>query len=394
MASSALARRDDGELWEVSGGFVPAPVETPGGGRVKSRRIPLPTNLAEVVGRGGRRIRLHRLAAQAVAALQRAARAAGVPEPLLRVQSGFRDPAYQERLWQQALARYGSREEARKWVAPPGGSAHQTGRAVDFVLDVRISNSSRNVARLRTTPAYRWLSANAERFGFYPYQREPWHWEYNPPATAPAREATAVTSFAAPALAGRESGASGDTIYVTLPLGGEGTALPVTGIHWQRGFHTAPQVDVVLYLHGFKPANAQSASIRDIWNRAKHPHFALREGLASAGKNVVLVAPTLGPKSQPGRLTDPGGLDGYLTSVLQALAAHGPYRGRDVPQLGNLILACHSGGGLRMRTLALGGARAVGRIRECWGFDCTYNAGDDTLWAKWARSRPDTKVFV
>jgi hypothetical protein len=22
---------------------------------------------------------------------------------------------------------------------------------------------------------------NAVRFGFYPYPKEPWHWEYNPP---------------------------------------------------------------------------------------------------------------------------------------------------------------------------------------------------------------------
>jgi hypothetical protein len=42
-------------------------------------------------------------------------------------------------------------------------------------------NSSANVGRLRTLPAYKWLAANAERFGFYPYTREPWHWEYNPP---------------------------------------------------------------------------------------------------------------------------------------------------------------------------------------------------------------------
>ena len=34
---------------------------------------------------------------------------------------------------------------------------------------------------MRTTPAYRWLVDHAAAFGFYPYDIEPWHWEYNPP---------------------------------------------------------------------------------------------------------------------------------------------------------------------------------------------------------------------
>ncbi len=28
------------------------------------------------------------------------------------------------------------------------------------------------------TPAYRWLLANARRFGFVNYVFEPWHWEW------------------------------------------------------------------------------------------------------------------------------------------------------------------------------------------------------------------------
>src|SRR4030095_924189 len=44
--------------------------------------------------------------------------------------------------------------------------------------------SSNNVAKLRKTRAYNWMVTNAQRFGFYPYKTEPWHWEYNPPAAA------------------------------------------------------------------------------------------------------------------------------------------------------------------------------------------------------------------
>lgn len=134
-----------------------------------------------VQGIGRQRVSLHRHAAAAVDAMIRAARSDGLSEPMLRPVSGFRSPDRQARLWRQALARYGSPDEARKWVAPPGSSAHQSGRAVDLYL-APDTTSSGNVAGLRNTVGYRWLVGNARRFGFYPYEREPWHWEYNPPS--------------------------------------------------------------------------------------------------------------------------------------------------------------------------------------------------------------------
>jgi len=175
-----LGEEWSGEMAESS--FRPTSVESPGGGRIRNKTAPRPSDVATVSGYGGKRIPLHRLAAEAWRALVSAARADGLREPLLLPTSGFRDPQHQERLWRAALERYGSPQEARKWVAPPGGSAHQSGRAIDFYVGGK--NSSRNVAHLRTLPAYRWLVANAMRFGFYPYSAEPWHWEYNPPAAA------------------------------------------------------------------------------------------------------------------------------------------------------------------------------------------------------------------
>lgn len=171
--------------------FRLVPVESPGGGRIRDKRDPRPSDLAAVTGTGGRRIQLHRLAAQAWRAMVAAARADGIAPPLLLPTSGYRSRARQERLWRGALQKYGSPQVARRWVAPPGGSAHQSGRAIDLYLGGR--NSSSNVANLRRTPAYRWLVANARRFGFYPYEREPWHWEYNPPASS--REAEGDFEF-------------------------------------------------------------------------------------------------------------------------------------------------------------------------------------------------------
>lgn len=156
-------------------------VENPGGQRIKNKSAPRTEDVVSVQGYG-RVFPLHKLAATAWKAMAAAARRDGLPEPLLRLTSGYRSPEHQQRLWDRALARYGSVQEARKWVAPPGGSAHQSGRTVDMYLGGK--NSSSNVNNLRKTPAYKWLVINARRFGFYPYTREPWHWEYNPPANS------------------------------------------------------------------------------------------------------------------------------------------------------------------------------------------------------------------
>lgn len=172
------------EIQPELGEFTPTPVESNGGGRIKDKRAPDTNNVVTVAGYQGRPVPLHRLAAEAWRALVAAARADGIAAPLLLPMSGYRDPKRQEQIWRKALVRYGSPQVARKWVAPPGTSAHQSGRAIDFYIGLPLS--SKNAARMRNLPAYRWLVANASRFGFYPYQREPWHWEYNPPTTREA----------------------------------------------------------------------------------------------------------------------------------------------------------------------------------------------------------------
>jgi hypothetical protein len=214
----------------IAKGFTPVPVENPGGGRVRDKTVPPKDQLVIVQGAFGRRIPLHRHAAAAWQALVNAARADGLRAPLLLPGSGFRDPKLQAQLWQNALKKYGSPEEARKWVAPPGSSAHQTGRAIDFYLGGE--SSSRNVANLRKLPAYKWMVANARRFGFYPYEREPWHWEYNPPAS------------------GRMEG---EVI--------EGIALGVAVFQVVHGFATGGdfnfQADIAEYMHQNTPAHVQ-----------------------------------------------------------------------------------------------------------------------------------------
>lgn len=185
------------------------------------------------------------------------------------------------------------------------------------------------------------------------------------------------------------------TLYINIPLGGERPARPMTGIYIPENYLLQPQVDLILYLHGYHTLYP-SISIDRYWSGSRRfPFWPLREGVDQSGKNVILVAPTLGPRSEVGSLTDPDGLDAYLDKVLLALVERGPYQtARQSPTVGNVILACHSGGGYPMRQLALSQQRYSLNIRECWGFDCLYNKDDETLWAQWARSNPDVKLYI
>ena len=53
-------------------------------------------------------------------------------------------------------------------------------RAWGELLDGHGVDSTRPESRLEMSrgQTYRWLAANARRFGFVPYVYEPWHWEY------------------------------------------------------------------------------------------------------------------------------------------------------------------------------------------------------------------------
>ena len=153
-----------------------------GGGRIQNKKDPVPSDITTIVWKGVKTIEIHKVAKAAWEQMVAAARADGIDYPLLMPTSGYRSSAHQKRLWETALRKYGTPEKARKWVAPPGGSAHQSGRAFDLHLSSSVKNSSENALNgsLRRTKAYQWLEKNALRFSFYPYSREPWHWEYNP----------------------------------------------------------------------------------------------------------------------------------------------------------------------------------------------------------------------
>jgi zinc D-Ala-D-Ala carboxypeptidase len=158
-----LRREHRGAPGEADGG-VPLPIEhrralgeadgaVPEGATVFADEIPGVANLDPAL----------------LGALRQAATDAADDGVEFVVDSGWRSPEYQERLLREAVSKYGSAEEAARWVATPGTSAHVAGDAVD----------------IRPSGAAAWLSEHGAAYGLCQiYGNEPWHYELRPEAIA------------------------------------------------------------------------------------------------------------------------------------------------------------------------------------------------------------------
>jgi LAS superfamily LD-carboxypeptidase LdcB len=92
--------------------------------------------------------------------------------------SAFRSPQLQVNLRRQNCgpSRYAIFDAPPSACSPPtarpGASMHEVGLAIDFEWNGAAITSHAN-------PGFRWLAANAARYGFYNYGPEPWHWSVN-----------------------------------------------------------------------------------------------------------------------------------------------------------------------------------------------------------------------
>lgn len=108
-----------------------------------------------------------RLDPELLKALRHAAPEAAQDGVTLVVNSGWRSAGYQNQLLQQAVAKYGSPDEAARWVATPDTSPHVSGDAVD----------------VGPSAAAAWLGRHGAAYGLCRiYQNEPWHFELRPDA--------------------------------------------------------------------------------------------------------------------------------------------------------------------------------------------------------------------
>ncbi len=130
----------------------------------------------------GRKVKMRADAAAALRDLMTQARNIGIT--IIPI-SGFRTIAYQEMLFQKAVAKYGSEDVAVRWVARPGNSEHHTGLAIDLGDE---ENPACDVEPpFEQTRAFDWLQQNAAQFSFelsFPRNNsrgvnyEPWHWRF------------------------------------------------------------------------------------------------------------------------------------------------------------------------------------------------------------------------
>ena len=95
----------------------------------------------------------------------------------LYIASGFRSLARQKVLFAQAIKKYGSAQEASKWVAPPLVSHHPWGVAIDVNYPDEPVGAG-------------WLEVNGSKFGLCRvFENEWWHFE---PVIAPGWKCPAL----------------------------------------------------------------------------------------------------------------------------------------------------------------------------------------------------------
>ncbi|HKG90139.1 MAG TPA: D-alanyl-D-alanine carboxypeptidase family protein [Nitrososphaeraceae archaeon] len=267
-------------------------------------------------------------------------------------QSGYRSAEEQLKKWNSNFPKYYSQTENKRKsmeggphgdkaaiflirfiggrLAMPGFSLHNSGLAVDFITvengkkwGIMTTKTGVYENAWRKTYFFDWLSKNASIFKFFQNNKinEPWHWEYRP-GTSSGMEVP--VAFPVKPL-------MGETLYVNIDL----TTKNYPDKHQLTGIYIPPsfirglkaKANVIIYLHGHKTGYPKvTATIREYWESKNFPLFAFREELSESGKNAILIAPTLGPRSQAGKLINVsagGGLHWYLGQILGILRKRG-----------------------------------------------------------------------
>jgi hypothetical protein len=181
----------------------------------------------------------------------------------------------------------------------------------------------------------------------------------------------------------------------------EGDVIAPSGVYLPaKHDNKATKLDVILWFHGFYVADYTKHLFGPSTDGRK---ANLRESVDAAGKDVVLIAPWLGlgDHDKAGNavgdygslkrfdMDDPKkGLVQYLDEVLGLLAQQ---QGVAKLEIGRLILAGHSGGGRRMQIATGTLGSYLGKLIECWGFDCMYSTGRD--YGCWADGLPGTAFY-
>jgi hypothetical protein len=292
-----------------------------------------------------------------------------------------------------------SQRQSNAKAVARGRSAHMYGLAVDLRLSVpglqvaeantRTTEKMANLVRMYRSPVYKWMALRGREFGWYPYRREPWHWEYNPPGLK----------------ARFERAGSPPSVPTTSASGGrfctfKAQALPITvGVYCPTAALRQAQVEVLLFAHGVLSVCGGPASASGL---VQHAPFNLARIIDSSQRPMVLVVPEMDWARHRGvhPLSDPVALNGVLAEALQEV---GRMQGGAAPSLRTLALAGHSLAYAFLGPLARAHARAamqqgaLAKLAEVWALDSTYryrNTHDGTSTRAWLLAKPGLRVKI
>jgi hypothetical protein len=202
---------------------------------------------------------------------------------------------------------------------------------------------------------------------------------------APADDATAPGDDSAGAADGKADGASpppGTTHLLQLDSGvfPPTSAHPSALVYLPQGFDPTPPLNVIVYIHGFYNcvtnvvrASGKSCSAHGTVRNA----YNLEAQLEAAHKNVMLLVPEVAfDQANP----DPGKLaveDGFKNLLAETLTKVPEVSGLTVDDVGEVIVASHSGGYKAAAGIALHGGVPVSEIfllDSLYGSTADYDA--------------------
>jgi len=277
-----------------------------------------------------------------------------------------------------------------KWVAAPGYSLHQDGRAMDLAGGaLRVSRTRASRQSWRQSWFWDWLTRNAARYRFRQNTKinEPWHWEYfggvdtgpGVPAGPPA-----VSRPAGPPAGSRPAGPPGTVITLDkVPaLASHQGRPPAVVIGWNAVRQQTRTADVVIHFHGY---SAKEGGMRLQYDMLPISglDFSDPAGSGTPGRTgpVIYVLPR-------------GSHDGGIRYLFPAMRRPDTVRqlvglaldqvrarlGASALQPGRLIFTAHSGGGAGLLA-----ALAHNDPDEVHVFDGLYQPADQLI--RWASAR-------
>lgn len=307
-------------------------------------------------------------AARADLASQKAAgdaRAQGVRS--IGITSGYRSASKQFSLWQQYFPRYYRETQSKRsaapggphgnaavaltvkhvgsWIAAPGYSLHNDGRAADLKTSERERNLGASGSQRkpwRETWFWAWLVQRAARFAFFQNTSidEPWHWEHRPERLERELESAKVVP-------------AGKKEVESVPLLSKHRgSKPDLVLRWNDLTRT-DEIDVVVHFHGYDDIHRGGMKLLQHKIPISGLDFSDPNGKGAGRRTrpTLFVLPRgshFVTKLHPGAYAFPAFVAKDALSTLCAFALEQLARQTGLaqkPRVARLILTAHSGGG-------------------------------------------------